>query len=95
MTRPERPDIAVRAVGGRRFEVTTSAGVHMVTADDDVLGALGWTDPSTADLERLVAGSFRFLLAREPAGSILTRFDLSVIETYFPGYLRDIRAGFG
>lgn len=37
-------------------------------------------------MEDLVRRSFEFLLDREPAGSILRRFNLSVIETYFPEY---------
>lgn len=36
--------------------------------------------------EHLIAASFRFLLDREPKESILARFDLSVIERYFPEY---------
>jgi hypothetical protein len=38
------------------------------------------------DVEDLVRRSFEFLLEREPASSILRRFDLSVIESYFPEY---------
>ncbi len=49
----------------------------------------------TADLERYGGGanaeelleeSFRFLLEREPKESILSRFEISVIERYFPEY---------
>lgn len=59
---------------------------------------------STSDRERYFAGhapeegihaAFRFLLDREPKESILRRFDVSVISSYFPdfagaigGYLR-------
>lgn len=55
---------------------------------------------SAEDLERwgrgrsvdeLVKRSFEFLLEREPATSILRRFELSVIPTYFPEYDRRIR----
>jgi hypothetical protein len=42
--------------------------------------------------EKLVDASFQFLLAREPKESILRRFDLPVIEKYFPEYPRVIRA---
>jgi hypothetical protein len=42
--------------------------------------------------ERLLEASFEFLLQREPATSILSRFALSVIERYFPDYPRVIRA---
>jgi hypothetical protein len=43
------------------------------------------------DIEDLVARSFAFLLEREPPGSILRRFDLSVIPRYFPDYNSQIR----
>ena len=38
------------------------------------------------DLERIVRESFRFLLEREPATSILSQFSLSDISRYFPEY---------
>jgi hypothetical protein len=37
-------------------------------------------------LEQVVRESFRFLLEREPATSILARFSLSDISRYFPEY---------
>jgi hypothetical protein len=89
------PDVTVRALNAREVEVTTASTVHRVIVDDGVLGALGWTDPTPGDLERLVAASFAFLLAREPAEAILRRFELSVIGSYFPGYLREIGAWAG
>lgn len=46
---------------------------------------------SEADVADLVRRSFEFLLAREPATSILRRFDLSVIQSYFPEYDREFR----
>ena len=42
-------------------------------------------------VEALVAESFRFLLEREPKESILRRFELTVINRYFPEYERKIR----
>jgi hypothetical protein len=41
--------------------------------------------------ERLIEASFEYLLEREPKESILRRFDLPVIESYFPGYPEAIR----
>jgi hypothetical protein len=38
------------------------------------------------DLERVVRESFRFLLERERATSILAQFSLSEISGYFPEY---------
>ena len=43
-----------------------------------------------ASPERLLEASFEFLLEREPASSILSRFALPVIERYFPDYPREI-----
>jgi hypothetical protein len=43
--------------------------------------ARGGTEPTG-----LVEESFRFLLEREPASSILRRFNLSDIERYYPEY---------
>lgn len=40
------------------------------------------------DVAELVRRSFDFLLEREPPTSILRRFDLSVIQRYFPEYDR-------
>jgi hypothetical protein len=44
-----------------------------------------------AAVEDLVSRSFDFLLEREPPESILRRFDLSVIQRYFPEYDRLFR----
>jgi hypothetical protein len=54
---------------------------------------------SAADFERLNGGkatpeecvhaAFLFLLDREPKESILRRFDVSVIERYFPEFFRE------
>lgn len=41
--------------------------------------------------ERLLEASFEFLLEREPKDAILSRFDLPVIERYFPEYPQRIR----
>ncbi len=43
-----------------------------------------------SDLERVVRESLRFLPEREPASSILPKFSLDVIPTYFPEYGREL-----
>jgi hypothetical protein len=74
-----------------RFRVTVrdagSETVHEVTLSLADLDRLGGRDASR---EELVEASFRFLLVREPKGSILRSFDLPVIARYFPGYEREI-----
>lgn len=42
--------------------------------------------------EELLEASFAFLLQREPKEAILTRFELPVIERYFPDYPVVIRS---
>jgi hypothetical protein len=59
--------------------------VHVAAADLERL------DPGAPDPHLLVDRSFRFLLAREPATSILRSFDLMVIARYFPEYETEIR----
>lgn len=44
-----------------------------------------------AGAEELLEASFRFLLEREPKEAILSRFEISVIERYFPEYPDVIR----
>ena len=48
-------------------------------------------DPGFRDIDRLVHETFAFLLEREPRNSILARFDLPVVEHYFPEYPGEIR----
>lgn len=65
-------------VGGRSYDVG-------VTAEDAGRLAPG-VDPAT-----LVRESFAFLLERESPASILARFDLPVIASYFPEYPAEIK----
>ena len=54
---------------------------HRVTVSAAELVRYG----SGASAEELLEASFRFLLEREPKEAILSRFEISVIESYFPG----------
>jgi hypothetical protein len=78
--------ITVERVADDTFEVTVSEGgaatTHTVTASRDTVDDLG----GGTDAADLVDASFRFLLDREPKGSILPSFDLTVIGRYFPEY---------
>lgn len=92
--------IRVEPVGAREFDVEVAEEVaagatartfrYHVTADQQVLSALRMDAVDQAALAALVRESFAFLLAREPAGAVLPRFELSVISTYFPDYLDEI-----
>ena len=74
--------VTVQEEGGR----TT----HTVTLDDEYYQALTGGALSKAELIRK---SFEFLLAREPKESILSSFELPVIQTYFPEYEKRIGGG--
>ncbi len=88
-------DITVTSTGGRpdeaafRVEVRDGATTtrHEVTVPGELVASLGWDRGG----EELVRESFEFLVAREPATSILRRFSLDVIGGYFPEYSSEIR----
>jgi hypothetical protein len=80
-------EIVITALGVREFRVQVGEHeqrtTHQVTVPERLGDDLELGDD---DLERIVRESFDFLLAREPASSILTRFSLSDISRYFPDY---------
>ncbi len=65
---------------------------HMVSVKDTTFANL-----VTGDVDRkdLVEESFRFLLEREPKESILSSFEIGVIERYFPEYPEEINERLG
>ncbi|MCB9385142.1 MAG: hypothetical protein H6509_11030 [Bryobacterales bacterium] len=78
----------VETLDPQTFRVTVSARTattHTVTVRPEYARKLGAADPAL-----LVERSFEFLLEREPNTSILSQFDLSVIQRYFPEYERSI-----
>ena len=84
-------EIRVTHVDGTTFQVEvvegSSRSVHDVVAKpSDVRRYGGNVAP-----EQLLHASFEFLLEREPKESILRRFELPVIERYFPEYPEKIR----
>jgi hypothetical protein len=87
-------DITVKKTGeddnGFRFDVdVTDAGStshHDVTLSRSDLEELGMASSP----EDFIRRSFEFLLEREPKESILARFDISQIGTYFPEFKRTV-----
>lgn len=73
------------ADGSFSVEVATAGGLicYIVAVPPGYAARLGC--PEVAD-DELVRASFAFLLAREPATSILRRFSLEEIGRYFPDY---------
>lgn len=72
---------------GLRFTVHVDGHTYDVGVSEDAAVELA---PGVAAAE-LVRESFRFLLEHEPPESIMSRFDLPVIERYFPGYANNIK----
>ena len=72
------------------FEVKVSNGnstTHKVNLTREYYEHLPLSDTTPT---KLVEGSFRFLLEREPKEMILRTFDLKIISHYFPEYERRI-----
>ncbi len=84
--------IEVTRVREGEFQVVvlegTSHSKHHVTLKERDYARLSEGKVSPEDL---IAGSFEFVLEREPKESILPRFDLLDIARYFPGFERDVR----
>ena len=83
--------ISVESSGGSVYRVVVTQGRSTTTHDVTVTPEDVARYAPGATPERLVEVSFEFLLEREPASSILSRFALPVIERYFPEYPRVIR----
>ena len=72
------------------FEVNVSNGnstTHSVNLTREYYHHLLLSDTTPT---KLVEGSFRFLLERDPKEMILRTFDLKIISHYFPEYERRI-----
>jgi hypothetical protein len=87
--------IAVRHESGNDYVVTVEgtgrATTHVVTVwPSDVERYAPGVEP-----EEILEAAFEFLLQRERAEAILARFELPVIERYFPEFARAMAARFG
>lgn len=83
--------ISVTHLNKDDFEVTVAAGTttrHVVTVTDAYHEKL---TKGNLSKEELLQKSFAFLLDRESNTMILSRFDLPVIQRYFPEYEGTIR----
>ncbi|HUL85919.1 MAG TPA: hypothetical protein VLX89_10475 [Actinomycetota bacterium] len=85
-------DVTQADDAGTRFAVEIRDEDGSRTAHDVTVSDTDWArfGAGFASRAALVEASFRFLLEREPKGSILPAFDLGVIERYFPEYAATI-----
>ena len=80
-------DVSITLLAPRTFRVEVREGQRETTHQVTVPERFGETlELREHDLERVVRESFRFLLEREPATSILRQFSLSDISRFFPEY---------
>ena len=82
--------VSVESSGDSVYRVVVTQGKSKTTHDVTVTPEDVARYAPGATPERLLEASFEFLLEREPASSILSRFALPVIERYFPEYPRII-----
>jgi hypothetical protein len=79
--------IEIHKISENEFKVRISEGnshtEHRVILDDDYYRELTQGEITR---EELIKKSFEFLLDRESKESILSRFELNVINRYFPEY---------
>ncbi len=76
---------------GWRFtvEVNDDGRTHEYTVDLSWSDYDHWSHGRVAP-EKVVHHAFRFLLQREPASAILSKFDCAVIRRYFPEVDREL-----
>ena len=83
--------ILIKELSDEEFLVTVNAKnstSHNVTLTDDTHQNL--TNRKVSKKE-LIEFSFKFLLERETNTSILSSFELSVISSYFPEYIKTVK----
>jgi len=83
--------ISVKKINETTFQVTVGNGSstkHMVTLSPSDYERLSG---GKVKAEVLIERSFEFLLERESNTSILSSFDLPIIGSYFPEYMREIK----
>ena len=68
------------------FEVEIENNAFLVMVDDDYTEWLNLT----CSKEELIKASFKFLLEREPLSSILQKFNIKIIQNYFPEYRQEV-----
>ena len=82
--------ILIKELSGEEFQVAVNAKnptSHNVTLTDDIHQNL---TNGKVSKKKLIEFSFKFLLEREPNTSILSSFELSVISTFFPEYIKTV-----
>jgi len=80
--------IKVEKKSQQEFTVKVEEKKYNVDLDDEY-----WQDLTEGKITKkeLIKKSFEFLLEREPKESILLKFNLRIIDQYFPEFKEEIR----
>ena len=85
------PSIIVNKINQSQYKVEVNQNshtIHEVTLNNDTFIKIS---KNLVTPEKLIYLSFVFLLERESNQSILSKFNLEIIQTYFPEYLKEIK----
>ena len=84
-------EILIKKNDNNTFAVSIENSVnsnHIVTLNDDIHNEM---TKGFKSKEELILFSFKFLLERENNTSILSNFNLEIIQNYFPEYKNEIQ----
>ena len=84
-------EILIKKNDSNTFAVSIESSInsnHIVTLNDDIHNEM---TKGFKSKEELILFSFKFLLERENNTSILSNFNLEIIQNYFPEYKNEIQ----
>ncbi len=84
-------EILIKKNDNYTFTVSIESSInsnHIVTLNDDIHNEM---TKGFKSKEELILFSFKFLLERENNTSILSNFNLEIIQNYFPEYKNEIQ----
>ena len=84
-------EILIKKNDNNTFSVSIESSInsnHIVTLNDDIHNEM---TKGFKSKEELILFSFKFLLERENNTSILSNFNLEIIQNYFPEYKNEIQ----
>ena len=84
-------EILIKKNYNNTFAVSIESSInsnHIVTLNDDIHNEM---TKGFKSKEELILFSFKFLLERENNTSILSNFNLEIIQNYFPEYKNEIQ----
>ena len=84
-------EILIKKNDNNTFAVFIESSIHsnhIVTLNDDIHNEM---TKGFKSKEELILFSFKFLLERENNTSILSNFNLEIIQNYFPEYKNEIQ----